>query len=317
MKGKTFFSVVLIFFISAPLFSANKMRIAILDMKGDGVSARTARIASNMIRTEFINLKRYTVVERNQMNMILKEQGFQKTGCTDQSCAVQLGRLMSARKILVGEVSALGKRLILTVRIVDVEKGVSDFAAKEKAPGVDTLDSATTRLVKRLSARIQGNSYEDSSDEDNKGPSVKSPIAYYLWGIIPGAGQIYAGSTIKGVIIMSAFAGAGGAFGWGISNYYAKKDDYDGLPAGTTRAIFDSKYDTYQQAGTLNIVFAGILGAIYIYNWIDLVFFTDFTPATVTAKAPAKQFFYTCTVYDRHYGTAEDRRYEIVAGMRF
>ncbi len=309
MKGKTFFSVVLIFFISAPLFSANKMRIAILDMKGDGVSGRTARIASNMIRNEFINLNRYTVVERNQMNMILKEQGFQKTGCTDQSCAVQLGRLMSARKILVGEVSALGKELILTVRIVDVEKGVSDFAAKEKAPGLDTLDTTTARLVKRLSARIQGSAYE--------GPSVKLPTAYYLWGIIPGAGQIYAGSTIKGVIIMSAFAGAGGAFGWGISNYYTKKDAYDSLGTGATANEFNSKYDSYQQAGTLNIVFAGILGAIYIYNWIDLVFFTDFRPATVTAKAPTRQFFYTCTVYDRHYGTIEDRRYELTFGMRF
>lgn len=171
MKGKTALITLLILAFTAPLFSADKMRIAILDMKEDGVSRRIARVASNMIRNEFINLRKYTVVERNQMNLIMKEQGFQKSGCTDQECAVQLGRLMAARKILVGEVSELGKSLILTVRIVDVEKGISEFAAKEKAGYIDQLDSATTRLVQKLSARINGGSF--TPEKKNRKRKIK------------------------------------------------------------------------------------------------------------------------------------------------
>lgn len=118
---------------ATPLLAQEKLRVAVMDLKAEGISERTARTVSNMLRTEFVNIGKFTVIERNQMNAILVEQGFQQTGCTDASCAVQIGKLMSARKILVGEVSPMGKSIIMTVRIVDVEKGVSEYAARGKS----------------------------------------------------------------------------------------------------------------------------------------------------------------------------------------
>jgi TRAP-type transport system periplasmic protein len=150
-------SIILFFAVYTSISAQEKMRIAVLDLKSEGVSAKTTKVVSNMLRTDLINIGSFTVVERNQMDNILKEQGFQQTGCTDQECAVQLGRLMSAKKILVGELSALGDEFIISIRIVDVEKGIAEFAAREKSDSINKLDQAITALTEKLSNSILDN----------------------------------------------------------------------------------------------------------------------------------------------------------------
>ncbi len=137
-------------------FSEKKTVIAVLDIKALGVSKMTAKVASNMIRSDLVNMGSFSVVERAQIDMILKEQGFQQTGCTDQECAVKVGRLVSARKILIGELQKLGSVMIITVRIVDVEKGISEYAARDKAKSEEVLDEAITRITGKLAERIVG-----------------------------------------------------------------------------------------------------------------------------------------------------------------
>ena len=99
--------IFLCFFLTMPAFSAKKMRIAVMDVKPEGVPGKTAKVISNMIRNELINTQKFIVIERAQMDMIFKEQGLQQTGCTDQEFAVEMGRLLSARKILIGEVNSV------------------------------------------------------------------------------------------------------------------------------------------------------------------------------------------------------------------
>ncbi len=103
-----------------------------------------------MIRTHLVNMDRFVVIERTQMDAILKEQGFQRTGCTDQECAVEMGKLMSANMIMIGSVSPLGKAIVLNVRIVDVEKGRIEYAGMEKADTESMLDRAVEKVVQQL-----------------------------------------------------------------------------------------------------------------------------------------------------------------------
>ncbi|MFC1670197.1 CsgG/HfaB family protein [Spirochaetota bacterium] len=151
-----FIGFLIILLLSVTAYSRERMRIAVLDLKPVGVSGKTTKIISSMIRNDLINIGSFTVIERTQMKAILKEQGFQKTGCTDQECAVQLGKIMSARKILIGEVSSMGKAIFIMVRIVDVERGVSEFAARETASTTGTIDRAVSRIARKLNRRITG-----------------------------------------------------------------------------------------------------------------------------------------------------------------
>ena len=114
MKLKIFLCIFLFLFLISTGFSQQeKMRIAILDLQAQGVSDITAKTVSDLLRTELFNTKLFIVVERQQMDSVLKEQGFQQSGCTETECAIQVGKLLSARKMLIGSVNKLGEAYII------------------------------------------------------------------------------------------------------------------------------------------------------------------------------------------------------------
>jgi TolB-like protein len=245
-----------------PAFSADKMRIAVMEFKAEGVSVKIARVISNMVRTDLVKMDKFIVVERTQMDAIMKEQGLQMTGCTDESCAVQVGRLMSANKMLIGEVGSMGRAIVITVRIVDVEKGVSEFAEKETAPSEYELSKSVNKLTERLSATIE------------EAMAVKIPSGYYLRGFVPGWGQFYAGNSTRGYLYSGGFAAAVLLAMLAQLNYSSKQSDYEDLPAGAPQSTYDDKYNASKQAGYFAGAAIGLVGIIYIANWVDILFFT-------------------------------------------
>ncbi len=56
--------------------------LAILDFQGIGVSAQEAMVLTNRLGTHMVQLGRYQVIERGQMEQILDKQDWQMTGCT-------------------------------------------------------------------------------------------------------------------------------------------------------------------------------------------------------------------------------------------
>jgi TolB-like protein len=136
--------------------SANMLLIAVMDFDGKGVSRADASRVSEWLRTELINTNQFRVIERSAMNAILKEQAFAQTGCTDTSCAVQVGKLLSARKMLVGNVESWSGKVFINGRIIDVEKGVAEFAHKETVNSMLDLDTGAANFAKNLAKRING-----------------------------------------------------------------------------------------------------------------------------------------------------------------
>lgn len=131
-------------------YTGTREMIAVMDFISRDVPPSVAYNVSELIRTELINTGKYTVLERSQVKEILKEQGLQQTGCTETSCAVQIGKLLSARKILIGSVMKLGAKLIISGRVVDVEKGVGEQGASGKADSIDNLDQGVIEFINNL-----------------------------------------------------------------------------------------------------------------------------------------------------------------------
>lgn len=103
--------------------AAPKNTIAVLDLQGKAVAQDEASILTDKLRGELLKTGRYQMIERAQMEAILKEQGFQQSGCTDQSCAVEVGQLVGVEKIVTGSVGKIGRMFLLSVRMIDVAKG--------------------------------------------------------------------------------------------------------------------------------------------------------------------------------------------------
>ncbi len=156
MTIRFLYSILLISALAVPGLAAEKQRIAVLELKATGVPAATSQAVSSMLRSQLIDSGLFTVVERTQMDAILKEQGLQQTGCTDAACAVQIGKVLSAKKILIGEISRLGKTHIIACRVVDVEKGVAEFATDAVAENEEKIYSTVKDLVYKLGKRVAG-----------------------------------------------------------------------------------------------------------------------------------------------------------------
>ncbi|MGE5671173.1 MAG: CsgG/HfaB family protein [Fibrobacterota bacterium] len=99
---------------------------AVVNLKvGEGVTNGDAELISDRLRAEIFNIGNVNVMERNQMQDILKEQGFQQSGatCTDEACLVQLGQMLGVQFLVAGSLGRLGTLYMVNVRAIDVQTG--------------------------------------------------------------------------------------------------------------------------------------------------------------------------------------------------
>ena len=112
-------------FIALLLISTmfSQQTVDVLDFEGIGVSQEEARALSNRFGSEFLELAgyKYTLVERQAMGEILKEQGLQQSGCVSSECAVEVGAALGAQLIIIGSISKVGTIFSVNARMLDVE----------------------------------------------------------------------------------------------------------------------------------------------------------------------------------------------------
>ncbi|MFH0975866.1 MAG: CsgG/HfaB family protein [Spirochaetota bacterium] len=258
-----------LFFLSfiSTAFSEDKVTIAVLDFAPNGVPKIVSNAISEIFRSEFINIGNFVVVERAQMEEILKEQELQMSGCTDSACAVQFGKLLSARKIVVGEVSSITKSILINVRYVDVESGVSLFSSRGESPSIDDVDKTAADLAKDLAHRII------SGDKDILTPLSKT--GYYARSIVPGLGQFYVGRKVNGCIFMGSFILSGAFMGYSIYNYTEKRSTYEKTPDGSPVSTYEKNYKESKDSATMAKISIGAFALVYTLNLVDVFFFSS------------------------------------------
>jgi len=119
---------------------ANEIYIAVMNLDPKGVSQIESEALSDRLRTELFNSGKYKVVERENMNTIMNEQGFQQTGCTSEDCAVEIGKILGVEQMLVGSIAKVGAVITVSARIVSVETGeVLKIAETDHKGSIDDL----------------------------------------------------------------------------------------------------------------------------------------------------------------------------------
>jgi TolB-like protein len=78
---------------------------------------------ADMVQVGLVNVLGITLVERERINYVLEELGFQRGDEVDPETAVRHGKQMGVRYILTGSYSRMGEQLRMTCRLVKVETG--------------------------------------------------------------------------------------------------------------------------------------------------------------------------------------------------
>ena len=138
-------------------FEADKMaggiNVAVSDFIGKNVSQADASIVGDFLRTALVSSGMFNVMDRNNMESVLAEQKFQNSGCTEQQCAVEMGKLLNVKQMLVGSLSKLLDTYYITVNVVDVSTGKITASYDEAAKNAMELKTACQTIVQKISAR--------------------------------------------------------------------------------------------------------------------------------------------------------------------
>jgi TolB-like protein len=118
------------------------------DFTTSGISDAEMRLFTDYIASHIVEAGGWRVIDRNQRASILTEQEFSTSDCTDESCQLQVGKLLAASRIVVGSVGMFQGAVILNAKLIDVESGVALKTASNRYGSMRAMLDDSRRLTR-------------------------------------------------------------------------------------------------------------------------------------------------------------------------
>lgn len=144
----------------------NAKRIAILYFSNSGENKKLNMLKkglADMMISDLSNINMLNIVERDQIEKIVKEQKLSNTSDFDPETATKIGKLLGAEIILTGAYFEMFGSLRLDARLIDVSTGKI-----LKSDGVDGESSKFFKIQKQLSWKIIKNLDAKISNQEIK-----------------------------------------------------------------------------------------------------------------------------------------------------
>jgi hypothetical protein len=134
---------------NAPLLS-----LAVMDFKASGLSGLEGQAIADRFVFELMETRKFAVMERCKMRIILQELQFSKMDCVAKSCAIEAGQLIAVQKIITGSISKVGGIYTLNLRMLDVRTGKIDMNISEDCDC--PIEQVLTVTLKRMARKTAG-----------------------------------------------------------------------------------------------------------------------------------------------------------------
>jgi len=189
--------LVFISFLSAILQSQthSKLNVAVIDLQTQGgLSPQEAAVLTSRLRSNLVSTNVFNVLNRGLMDEILKEQGFQQSGCTTAECAVEIGKMLNMHQMITGSIGKLGSMYTLDIVQIDVESSrIIRSLTRDYQGEIEGL----IKLMGSLANELAGISTDDKPEPVVAAPastemgsinirSTPSGAAFYIDGIKVG-----------------------------------------------------------------------------------------------------------------------------------
>jgi len=139
--------ILLIIFLTLPIF-AKEYSIGVTKFSGANVNEKYLDIISDRLELEISKKNIYRVIDRRNIEKIIKEQKLQLSGNIDESTAIELGKLAGLDNIVLGSVALFGSSYLISVKMIDVETGqILSESLQENNKGIDSLIKSTMNNV--------------------------------------------------------------------------------------------------------------------------------------------------------------------------
>lgn len=268
--------VVLILFTTMLLF-AEKPVTTVLDFEVNSVSKNDMKSIISFLSASLYDTGKYRVIDTAQRDTILNELEFSLSGCSDDSCQLEIGKLLSAEFIVTGDLAKVGSRFILSARMLETETSETAGTAKGIYQTIDELIDDMPNFASTLAgvesvaaaaeipvtiAPTEAKPVESAESKDIKPMDANNIIA---WSTL-GAGVVMAGTgtylLVDSILKLNAVNDAEAA-------YMSATTDFD--------ALYTSYLDSYGLAENSNTFFwvgAGLIGGGIASAIVSVIFFS-------------------------------------------
>ncbi len=153
MYRRTFLIILVTAYLlaSSVLYSAtSRPRVAVIPFNAIGISAADTLGITLLFETALQNTGAFDLIEQTRAEAILEAQEYSLSDCTDEFCAVEIGKLLAAEQIIIGTVGKIGKIYYLNVKLIEVETGRNLSAQKQNTATLEDLIYELERLASTL-----------------------------------------------------------------------------------------------------------------------------------------------------------------------
>ena len=202
MKSPIFlFSLLLLVtFLSVYSQETEKISIAVSDFLAQGISKDEAAIITNRVRSELTKTGVFTVVERGQMEAILKEQGFQQSGCTTDECIVEVGQLLNVKQMVAGSIGKIGSILTINARVIDVATGriIKTVDSDCKCKIEELLTKTTKDIAEKLAKGMEFSGKEEKRKDESVEKETEEKYGTLILKTKPAGASVFLNSDNVG-----------------------------------------------------------------------------------------------------------------------
>ncbi len=162
-----------------------KELVAVFPLKAEGVSDSEASVFTNHITAQIHESGKFRVIDRSEQEKLLNELKFSLSGCVDESCQLEAGKMLSANKIITGSLGIFGEDYLVSLKFIEVETGETINTVSEYYHDMEDILRESKKLVENL---IEGT----ASSDTNAAPERKygSPKIGYF-SLSAGYGEIF------------------------------------------------------------------------------------------------------------------------------
>ena len=135
MKKIVYILIIVSFYFKTTI--AQNPTAAVVSVYTQGVDI-SHEMAESLLRIELTKSEKFNVFDKLDMLEILNEQQIDVSNCFGKNCLLEIGKIADVDKMISGSIENLGKKIVMTVKILDVKSGKYDKIAVEEFINLDT-----------------------------------------------------------------------------------------------------------------------------------------------------------------------------------
>jgi len=253
------------------------------------------------------------------MEEVLKEQGFQQSGCTSDECAIEVGQLLGVQNMIGGAIGKVGNTFTIDIRMIAVETGTAVRTQNVTYSGmVDGLIVEIEILAYKI---VEMEPPQDVLQRRTTGtpavitptlPRVKTRTGAMMRSIVfPGFGHFYAerkswgfGWIVSEVVMAGVIYSSYIAYQEAHNDYNRYFDLYNNEKNSDKIAEYrDQAEKSHKNMDTANEqirMFTGVAGGIWLANAVHAFLVGPKRGSATTSKRSSFKLVYDSGTHQTH-----------------